>query len=138
MPRPGSRVIPAGWEARHRPVAEGTFTATITFRRPSGAAAFDPATGTGTRPATVIYSGPCRIQELPREHTTIAAAERITWRRYRVSLTIQATGLRLDDVGTVDTATDPSLVGRGLRVIDVERGSLTFQRDLTCTDNLEV
>jgi hypothetical protein len=137
MPRPGSRVIPGGWEAHHRPVAEATFTAAITFKRPNGAPVFDSTKGETTQPTVTIYSGSCRIQELPREHTTIAAAERITWRRYRVSLTIAATGLRLDDVGTVDAANDPSLIGRGLRVIDVERGSLTFQRDLTCTDDLE-
>jgi hypothetical protein len=138
MPRPGSRVIAAGWEAHHRPVAESTFTAIITFKRPDGAPVFDPDTGTTTQPTVTVYSGPCRIQELQREHTTIDPAQRITIRRYQVSLTIQATGLRLDDVGTVDAANDPSLIGRGLRVIDVQRGSLTFQRDLIVTDNLEV
>lgn len=137
MPRPGSRVIPSGWEARHRPVAEGTHTATITFRRPAAAPVFDPATGTTTRPTVTVYTGPCRIQELPREHVVTDPAQRITIRRYMVSVPIAATNLRVDDVGTVDTANDASLPGRPLRVTDVLRGSLTFERNLTCIDNLE-
>jgi hypothetical protein len=45
--------------------------------------------------------------------------------------------LQIDDVGTVDTANDPTLVGRELRVTDIQRGSLLFQRDVVATDNLE-
>lgn len=138
MPRPGSRVIPSGWEQHHRPIAEGTHTATITFKRPSGAATFNAATGTKTQPTITVYSGPCRIQEIGRgDQVAMAVGQRITVRRYMVSLTITAASLRLDDVGTVDTASDPSLPGRPLRITDVQRGSLTFERNLICVDDLE-
>ncbi|MFC5268463.1 DUF6093 family protein [Kribbella qitaiheensis] len=137
MPFPGSRVIPAGWEARHRPVLATTRTATITFKRLSGAPVFDPETGTTTQPMTTVYSGTCRIQALTDDRVVEAGAQNISLRRYRVSLEVEAIDLQVDDVGTVDTADDPSFVGRGLRVTSVERGSLLFERDLICTDSLE-
>lgn len=138
MPLPGSRVIPAGWEAYHRPVLETTRTATITFRRFSGPPVHDPETGSTSRPTVVVFSGTCRIQD----HVTnaagafVAGAERITVHAYQVSLPVEA-DLELDDVGTVDASNDPTLTGRELRVIDIQRGSLLFERDVICTDNLE-
>lgn len=135
MPYPGSRVIPAGWEARHRPVLATTRTATITFKRLSGTPVFDPETGTTTQPTVTVYSGTCRIQALTDERTVEAGAQNISLRRYRVSLEVEASDIQVDDVGTVDTAGDPSLAGRPLRVISVERGSLLFERDLIVTDN---
>lgn len=137
-PRPNTPVIHPRWEEHHRPVADGTHTATITFKRPSGPPVFDDTTGTTTQPTATVFSGPCRIQELGRgDQITIAAGQRITDRRYQVSLSITASDLQLDDIGTVDTANDPSLPGRPLRVIDVQRGSLTFERNLICIDDLE-
>ncbi|HEY3559658.1 MAG TPA: DUF6093 family protein [Kribbella sp.] len=138
MPLQGARVIPAGWEAHHRPVLETTWTATITFRRHTGEPTFDPATGSTSRASVIVYSGPCRIQdhETNAAGATVAAGERITSHTYRVSLPVEA-DLALDDIGTVDTANDPTLPGRELLVTDVQRGSLLFQRDLLAVDNLE-
>lgn len=138
MPLEGSRVIPAGWEAYHRPVLDTTRTATITFRRFSGPPVHDPDTGSSSRPTAVVFSGTCRIQD----HVTnaagafVAAAERITVHAYQVSLPVEA-DLRIDDVGTVDGCNDPTFVGRQLTVTDIQRGSLLFERDVICTDNLE-
>lgn len=137
MPLQGHRVIPVGWEAHHRPVLETTWTATITFRRFVGEPMFNPATGSTTRASLVVYSGPCRIQhhETTSAGSTVAAGQEITSHDYQVSGPVEM-DLKVDDVGTVDAANDPTFIGRGLRVIDIQRGSLLFQRDVICTDNL--
>lgn len=137
MPFPGSRVIHPRWEAHHRPVLETTWTATITFKRASGPPVHDPETGSTSQPTTTVYSGPCRIQEHQiSAHEADAAAQRITTHAYQVSGPVEM-NLELDDVGTVDASNDPTLVGRPLRVTDIQRGSLLFQRDVTCIDDLE-
>jgi hypothetical protein len=138
MPLPKSRVIPAGWEAHHRPVLDTTRTATITFRRADGAKVHDPATGSTSQPTKVVYSGLVRIQhhEIGTANATVAAGELITTHRYQVSGPVEMDLMR-DDVGTVDTANDPTLVGREIRVRDIQRGSLLFGRAVICVDNLE-
>lgn len=137
MPLENSRVVPVGWEAHHRPVLETTWTATVTFQRPNGPAVFDPATGSTTQPKAVVFTGAVRIQhkEIGTASATVAAGEKVTAHRYQVSGPVEM-DLRTDDVGTVDACDDPTLTGRELRVIDVQRGSLLFERDVICIDNL--
>jgi hypothetical protein len=137
MPFPGSKVIQPGWEAHHRPVIATTWTATVTFRRFSGPPVFDPDTGSTSRPKVVVYSGTFRIQEdQVTAHQADAAAQKITTHNYQLSGAVEV-DLQIDDVGTVDASNDPTLVGRELRVTDVQRGSLLFERTLSATDNLE-
>ena len=137
MPFPGSRVVPAGWEEHHRPVLATTWTATITFRRFSGPPVHDPVTGSTSRPKTIVYTGPCRIQEHQvSANSTVAGAELITTHAYQVSLAVEA-DLRQNDMATVDACNDPTMVGRELRVDDIQRGSLLFERDVIVIDDLE-
>jgi len=137
MPLEDSRVVPVGWEAHHRPVLATTRTATITFRRASGPAVFDPATGSTSQPKTVVFTGQVRLQhhEIGTASATVAGAEKVTAHRYQVSGPVEM-DLLTDDVGTVDDCNDPTLVGRELRVVDLQRGSLLFERTVLCIDNL--
>lgn len=138
MPRPNSRVIHPDWEARHRPVLATTRTATVTFRRFSGPPVHDPETGSTGRPKAIVYTGEFRIQEdQVTASVTDAAAQQITTHRYQLSGEVEV-ALEIGDVGTVTATNDPTLVGRELRVTDIERGSLLFERTFICTDNLEV
>jgi len=138
MARPNSRVIPPGWEAHHRPVLATTRTATVTFRRFSGPPVHDPETGSTSRPKTVVYTGEFRIQEdQVTASVADAAAQQITTHRYQLSGAVEV-AVEIADVGTVTAANDPTLIGRELRVTDIERGSLLFERTFICTDNLEV
>lgn len=137
MPLDGCRVIPSGWEAHHRPVLEATRTAKVTFRRISGPPVHDPDTGSTSQPTAVVYAGWFRVQEHQvSAHTTDAAAQRITTHAYQLSGAVEV-DLRVDDVGTVVDCNDPTLTGRSLRVTDIQRGSLLFERTFTCTDDLE-
>jgi hypothetical protein len=119
-------------------VLETTWTATITFTRANGAPVHDPATGSTSQPRITVYSGPVRLQNHERGNapTAVAAAEQITTHRYQVSGPVEM-DLAKYDVGTVNASSDPTLVGRELRVIDIQRGSLLFDRTAICTDNLE-
>ena len=136
MPLEGSRVLPVGWEEHHRPVLASTRTAKVTFRRFSGPPVHDPVTGSTSRPRAVVYSGWFRIQEHQvSAHTTDAAAQQITTHAYQLSGEVSV-DLQINDVGTVDDCNDPTLTGRELRVTDIQRGSLLFERDCICTDNL--
>lgn len=137
MPFPGSRVIPAGWAEHHLPVLVTTRTAVVTFRRFSGPPVHDPVTGSTSRPTAVVCSGTFRIQAYQTNaQNTDAAAQRITTHAYQLSGAVDV-DLKVDDVGTVDVCADSTLVGRELRVTDIQRGSLLFERTFTATDNLE-
>jgi hypothetical protein len=98
----------------------------------------DPVTGTSTQPTITVHSGTCRIQDHQvNAHTAVAGAEVITTHAYQVSLDVAA-ALRKNDVGTVDACSDVTLVGRELRVDDLQRGSLLFERTVICIDDLGV
>lgn len=153
MPRPlghpgrSTPVIEPGWAATHRPIVEGTFGATISIRRPGGTpGVFDPVTGTtATTPFEAHYTGSARVQVLPAlEQTRVAADQELTTVGYRLSVAYDAdiepvTGGVVNclvDITAVDENGQPSLVGVTLTVRSIERGSLAFERDLLCTDDL--
>jgi len=142
--RPGTRVIPADWSATHRPVTAKTMTATCSIRHPGGTPGeFDPETGT----TPVVPYPPhapalsTRIQVLSlQDQEAIAGDEQVSTVAYLVTIDATAAAeLALDDlvkVDTVDANGDPTLVGRELSVDSLTRGSLVWERDLICTDNL--
>lgn len=146
--RPSTAVIPAGWSAGHRPVIAKTLTGTCEIRRPGGVAgAFDPDLGYApVTPHAPHHAGPCRVQVLPAlEQERVTGGQDVTLVGYQVTVEWDATVEPPDDTSLVDqlvkvTAVDgngdPSLVGRELTVRSVMRGSLAWERDLICTDNL--
>lgn len=136
--RPGSTVLHPEWEQHHRPTAESALTAEATLTRPDPDAppVFDPATGSTTRPVVTVYSGPCRLQALNvGDNATLTGEQQVTGHTYRVSFPY-AVDAAVDDTVTVTAASDPTFTGRALRVTDVTRGSLIWQRDLIATDDL--
>ena len=146
--RPGTEVIPAGWSADHRPVVKGTFTATVAIRHPGGTqGAFDPETGTYPNTPHPAHYGAgatepnARIQVQPifsGERDT--AGQLVSVAGYLVVVdrdTSTATAVGdICKVTAVDDNGDPSLVNRELTVSGVARGSLAWERDLTCLDDL--
>lgn len=139
MPRPGSRVIPDGWEAHHQPTAEATMTAECVITRPSSAQAgrvFDEVTGRTTYPTPAqVYAGPCRLQRADVQALPVPVGQKpTTLRRYDLALPLAAARVQVDDLVTMTAATDPDTVGRRLRVIDVRAGSLVWQQDLVCEE----
>jgi hypothetical protein len=139
MPIPGSRVIPARWSEHHRPVASASMRGTCSISRPDTDTAddvYDPATLQYTSGAgTSIYVGPCRVQALSTAEARQTFGEQdVTTRRYMVAIEWDAAEVAVNDVVTVDTADDPDLPGRKLRVLDVATGTEQWERDLVCQD----
>ena len=70
----------------------------------------------------------------------VSAEQPVGTRQYLVALPI--TGLPPIEAGEGGTVIkviackDPGLIGRTLRVIDVQHGTEMFERDLICVDNL--
>lgn len=141
--RPGTAVMPAVWSAGHRPVVEAAFTASCEMRRPGDASTIlDPTTGKTTRvPRPVHYAGPCSVEVLSAgEQEALTGDQQVTTVGYRVSIAYDvAPELRVDDlvkVTAVDDNGDPTLVGRVLKVLSFARGSVAWERDINCVDDL--
>lgn len=141
--RPGTTVIPTGWSAAHRPVVDGTQTATCTIRKPGGTRGpFDQTTGEyQITPNPAHYDGPCRLQMMPAlEQNPVTGDEQVPTATYLVTIPWDASPeLAVDDVVTfIDPGPegDPTLAGVAMRVRSFSRGSLTWERDIYVTDNL--
>ena len=119
-----------------------TWTSRCTIRRPGGVkGAFDTETGTYpiTQPAP-HFAGKARVQVLnAQDRQTLIADEPVTTVGYRVVITVEATAVKVEDVVTItclDANGDPTLEGHELIVKAFARGSLAWERDLICIDNL--
>lgn len=141
--RPGTPVIPANWSAGHRPVVEATFGGVCEIRPPGGTpGVFDPVTG--TRPSTphpAHYTGPCTVQVLPAlEQESVTGDQEVTTLGYRVTVAYDAAPqLDVDDlvkITAVDDNGDPTLVARVLKVQSFVRGTVAWERDIYCVDDL--
>lgn len=129
----GATVIPDGWEDHHRPVTEAAMTATVELW--SGADpewVWDDQAQQEVRDlGDLLWTGPARIQQRNDTDLGVAGGQQVTTHRYLVTLP--------HDVGTgtwvqVVESGDP-LLGL-LRVVDTQKGSLRWERDLLCTDHL--
>lgn len=140
-PRPGLHVIPPTWEQHHKLTVDGTRTATVEiWSGPEDGRdwVYDPATKTSVRDhGTLLAGGTARIQRLLTEDTQPAGEQNVTTRRYLVTLDRNISDhLTTDARVKVLTSGDPILEGRYLSVLDIQGGSLRFERDLICLDNL--
>lgn len=136
-PLPGWRVIPEGWDVHHRPTANATMTAEIAFYHRGAPEPWPLPGGWTGEPA--FYTTECRVQQLNREGTAVAAEQPTNLHDYLVTVPISSPEIlpgEGGDYGIVTQASDPLLVGRRLDVRDIQHGSLMWERDLVCTDNL--
>ncbi len=145
MPLKGTRVIGPGWSDHHRPVTAGTMTATCDLRLPGGTdSTFDGDTGTTTvTPHPPYLTGAkCRIQALSTQEAGVqqlVAEQQVTTMPYLVAVdwaTASEVEPAVNHLVDVVTCEDPRMVGRTLTVKAVVGGSLIWERDLVCTDDL--
>jgi hypothetical protein len=104
-----------------------------------GEPTFDTTTGTYTEGAVVaVYTGPCRVRVSGMRGDLVVQAgdEPVTLRTYDATLPWDATGVAVDHILTVTASADPELVGRSMRVRDVQYGSWDLGRRLTLEDDL--
>lgn len=97
-----------------------------TISRPATSSSWDPVTDTYVdRPATVVYTGACRVAPASRASGDgTEGAREVTTSRYEVALPHDGTAeIVIGDLLTVTESTDPWLVGRPLLVAAVGLGS---------------
>lgn len=129
---PGMKPIPDGWAEAHRPVAAATMTAPATFHRITDGPAPYPLPE-GWDASTLIWDGiKVRVQQRSQGGGTKVTAEQPTTER-QVLITCPMGGptLRAGERGDIVRA-----LGREFRVIDILPGSLLWELDLLCVDNL--
>lgn len=140
MPLPGTKVIHRDFSTHHMPTAEGTMTSTCTITRASATVGtMNDTTGdvTITAGVTIATDIVCRVQAEPASmRTQPSGGQEVTQRLYAVSVPADTALVLVDDRVTITTAVDPLLVGRVLRVVDVQYGSEGWQNDLVCKDDL--
>ena len=146
--RPGTAVIPPDWNTSHGQAAAGTMTATVALRAPGGTPSWvdDPEGG-----HTEVVPFPPFAEDVPARITPIGAGGgpgqeavdiQVQVAGYMVGLPIDAAGVdaivvdgESNTLVDVITSDDPLLTGKSLRVEDIERSSLRFERTLLCVLN---
>lgn len=134
-------MIPERWQQTHGTVFAKTMTATVNLRKPGGTKTFNNTTRrteyTGATPYATDQAARIQAQtsravqpvEEQAEETLQVAGYLVTLTFDRDPAAEPATG---DLVDVIDSA-DPLLTGRTLKINDVMRGSLRFERDIYCT-----
>lgn len=138
MPRPGTPLIHPKLLERLRPVDEEAQVDECLITRAATKATFDAATGTRTAgTTTTVFEGPTRCSGRPQslsERVVDVGDEGVTVRAYTAVIPYDAPEVKINDRYTLTVGTDPRLVGRPLRVVDVIAGSFTTGRLLTVVD----
>lgn len=136
MPLPNTRVIPVGWEAWHEPVAIGSLTGEIQVFRPDFVGVRDAGTGrTDFAEPELIYEGPARVQkrDIGEANIRLAADKVVSISPYLVVVGKACPMVLVRDrILIITDPGDPDAVGVVLDVADVARGTLTFERDISC------
>jgi hypothetical protein len=129
-PLPGYKVIPGDWAPAHRPTAEATMTSPGTIHRvASGPAPFPKPEGwTGQGQ---IYEGLFRVQQQNREGGGTPGEQPTQERTYLITSKTDIPHLQTGERGDII-----KVLGREFRVRQVLFGSLLWEMDILCTDNL--
>jgi hypothetical protein len=140
-PFPTTRVVPAGWSAHHAPVTEGAMNAecAITFGQAGGG--WDPTNGSTAGTPLATYTGPCRVQYTGTGTRETDAADQLVAEQAVLVALPRAAGPQSEGarvrVTYVDANGPTRLIGRLLTVRSVNRSSLAWEQDLTCTDDAD-
>lgn len=129
-PFPSWSVLPEGWAEHHRPTAESTMVTPARFMRVNGPAPYPrPDNWQDQWP---IWETKVRVQALNNAPKQADAAEQTTTvRRYLVTAPVNGPGVRLGK-----NADQIHVLGRRLRIVDMRPGSLLWEADYDCEENL--
>lgn len=123
--------------ARGRAQREQLMVFECTLAEPgNGDPVYDGAAGTShTPPNDPYYTGPCLVTTDQVVSTTEAGGEQILSDRWPAELPTSVTSVRRGHILTVTSSPDPLLVGRSLRVADVDSTQLAVSRRLVLERN---
>lgn len=138
--RPGTPIIPADWETSHAVPAGKFRTADCTiYGLSTGEPVYDPALGYSVVPEPpVLYTGTARVQVLSaQESSARMGGQNLQAATYLVAIDYAAGEIPLGALVAFTNITDPTLAtGRRLTVAKIDRGSLRWERDLYCIDDM--
>lgn len=144
-PRDGIELIPDDWEARHKPVVDGSRTAVVEVWAGPAAGEKDWTYDSDTKKDVENHGSQlfasetvtARIQRLAADSQEVVGGQKVTHRRYLVPMDREiAEGLTTRTRLRVVECSDPLLEGVYLYVQDIQKGSLRWERDLVCLENL--
>lgn len=131
-PLNNTRVFPDGWEAHHAPVAAATMTAPCVIFRESGEEEPYPMPDGWTNLVPLVTGIHCRLQEQKRELSPLVVGQPTETRGYLITIPkhidVELRGGEGGDIVEVE--------GRHYRIKQVLHGSVLWEWDLMCTDNL--
>jgi hypothetical protein len=114
-------------------------TCTITYGGTGGG--WDPTTGPTPSIPTVAYAGPCRVQSTGTANREADAADQLIAQQDVLVVLPRAAAEQSVGARVKVTAVDPNgpawLTDRVLAVRSVNRSSLAWEQDLTCTDDAD-
>lgn len=112
-------------------------TDTCTIAEP-GAIFFDEDAGhDDIEPGAELYAGACRLS--PAGNREVDAGDTVVpLRMFNVFLPWDTVGVEVDQVVTITASTDPHLIDRQLRVVDVQGMTDGAYRQLLCEDAVDV
>lgn len=121
--------------------AARTFDSTCTITRDSEDSQddwWDPTTGemvTPTGDSSAVYTGPCMVRpDTSRKGAQVEAGATMWEQLYRVRIGVEPAAVWRGDTVTVTACpADPLMVGRTFTVTEVEGGTYSVTRILTCT-----
>lgn len=100
---------------------------------------FDPDEGTyADTIGDEVYFGRCWVRPTGGQRVVDVGEGAQSLRTFDVTLPWDTTGITINQLVTVNSSDDPHMIGRVLRVVDVQGGSDTAYRRLVCEDTLTV
>lgn len=136
--RPGTQVIPAQWQESHGVVAAKTMTICVNLRHPGTTMAYDNSVGHSVPTPETPYATnlPARVQAHREtaqndEKTSAEESQRVTGYLVTLPLSADLTGLAAGDlIDFPPDCPDQALASHNLRIVEIVRGSLRFERDV--------
>ena len=135
--RPGSRIIPLGWEATHAAIVAGARTGTCVIV-PGNVDSAEPVLNAdftytpGSAPEE-LYDGSCRVQAAGTQAQLSRFAEQAQHLDKYLVVIERNIEIPVRAVVHFTAGSDPVLVGRRMVVHAYDVGTLTWERDLYCT-----
>lgn len=143
--RPGTNVVPPNWERDHAPVVEKTLTGVCSIYPAPGAGGAEPVMApdlSWTVPdVTPLYVDvPCRVQHHQgATNPQDQAGQGVMTSEYLVGVPYVLVGIGTRSVIVFTDGSDPDLLATpALYVRDPLVGTLRFERDLICVDDLSL
>jgi hypothetical protein len=134
VPLPNSPLIHPRFESHHRPVVEGSMTVRVRLSRPAEGGVRDKASGVTTFAADrALWEGHASLRANLGGGPSVQADRVVALGGYLLRVPADVPVLQVRDVVDVlGDVSDPSLVGVRLRVVDVPRSGLSWQRIAGC------